>query len=56
MRKDIDLNFRPHPLTGDLPVKTNQVAAAQALRSIVLTSFYERGFNVLFGTNVLCYQ
>lgn len=51
-RIDIDFNFRPHPLTGDIPLKKGSQAVAQSLRNIVLTSFYERGFNVAFGTNV----
>lgn len=51
-RVDIDFNFRPHPLTGDIPLKRGSQAIIQSLKNIVLTSFYERGFNVSFGTNV----
>lgn len=52
MRKDIDLSFLQHPLTGDLATKTDSSAIKQSLRNIVLTSFYERGFNIEFGTNI----
>jgi phage baseplate assembly protein W len=51
MRKDIDLNFSRHPLTGDLASKSGSNAIKQSVRNIVLTNFYERGFNVEFGTN-----
>ncbi len=51
MRKDIDFNFVPHPLTGDLATKKSSAAIKQALKNIVLTNFYERGFNIEFGTN-----
>lgn len=51
-RTDIDFNFRPHPLTGDIPLKRGSSAIIQSLKNIVLTSFYERGFNVVFGTSV----
>lgn len=52
MRKDIDFTFVPHPLTGDLSTKKDSSAIKQSMRNIVLTSFYERGFNVEFGTNL----
>lgn len=51
MRKDIDLNFTVHPLSGDLATKTNTNAIKQSVRNIVLTNFYERCFNIEFGTN-----
>lgn len=51
MRKDIDLSFTKHPLTNDLSVKKGSNAIAQSLENIVLTNFYERGFNIEFGTN-----
>lgn len=52
MRKDIDFNLTAHPLTGDLATKKDSSAIKQSLKNIVLTSFYERGFNVVFGTNL----
>lgn len=50
MRKDIDMAFVAHPLTGDLATKTNESAVKQSIKNIVLTSYYERGFYVEFGT------
>lgn len=52
MRKDIDLSFNVHPLTGDLATKSGPSAVEQSLRNIVLTNFYERGYNVEFGSNL----
>ena len=52
MRKDIDLSFNVHPLTGDLATKKGVSAVEQSLRNIVMTNFYERGYNVEFGSNV----
>lgn len=53
MRKDIDLNLRPHPMTGDVVVVKEEKAVTQSIRNIVLTNFYERGFQVNFGTGVV---
>lgn len=52
MRKDIDFNLTPHPLTGDIAVKKERNALKQSIRNIVLTSYYERGFFVEFGTPI----
>ena len=52
MRKDIDFHFTPHPLTGDLTTKSRSSAINQALKNIVLTNYYERGFNIEVATNI----
>lgn len=52
MRRDIDLSFKMHPLTGDLATKTGSSAIRQSLINIVRTNFYDRGFNVEMGTNL----
>lgn len=52
MRIDIDFNLTPHPLTGDLAIKRDKNALKQSIRNIVLTSYYERGFFVEFGTPI----
>lgn len=51
-RFDIDMNFGINPLTKDLIIKRGRNAVKQSLKNIVLTSFYDRGFNVEFGANV----
>jgi hypothetical protein len=52
MRKDLDINFHPHPLTGDIATKTGDSAVKQSLKNIIMTNFYERGFNTEFGSDV----
>jgi phage baseplate assembly protein W len=54
-RKDIDLSFTAHPLTGDLAIKRDQSAVDQSIRNLILTNFYERGFNIEVGSNVTDY-
>lgn len=51
-RKDIDLTFNPHPLTGDLATKKGNSAIEQSLKNLIMTNFYERGFNTEFGSDV----
>ena len=51
-RFDIDMNFGVNPLTKDLIIKRGRNAIKQSLKNIVLTSFYDRGFNIEFGANV----
>ena len=51
-RFDIDMNFGVNPLTKDLIIKRGRNAIKQSLKNIVLTSFYDRGFNVEFRANV----
>ena len=51
-RFDIDMNFGVNPLTKDLIIKRGRNAIKQSLKNIVLTSFYDRGFNVEIGANV----
>ena len=52
MRKDIDFNLTAHPLNGDLSTKAGESAIRQSVKNVVLTNFYERGFNIPFGSNV----
>ena len=46
---DIDLNFRPHPLTGDIVKRVNDSAIKAAVRNLVLTNNYERPFHSDIG-------
>lgn len=50
--RDIDLRFRPHPLTGDVPILQNEAAVKQVVRNVVLTNHYERFQDPYFGGNV----
>lgn len=49
---DIDLNFNPNPITGDVSIKKDEYAIKQALHNLVLTKFYEKPFHPEFGSHV----
>jgi phage baseplate assembly protein W len=49
---DIDAAFLPHPVTGDLFIKVDDRAIKFAVKSLVLTSNYERLFHSEIGTPV----
>lgn len=46
---DLDLNFKPHPLTGDIVKRVNDSAIKAAVRNLVLTHNYERPFHSDIG-------
>jgi phage baseplate assembly protein W len=50
--KDLDLNFRAHPVTKDVVKKTGTAAVINALRNLILTNQYEKPFRPLFGANI----
>lgn len=52
MRIDIDPNFSPHPMSKDLVTKSGDSAVESSIKNLVLTNYYERGFNVEVGQNV----
>lgn len=49
MRIDIDPNFSPHPMSKDLVTKSGDSAVESSIKNLVLTNYYERGFNVEVG-------
>lgn len=50
--RDVNLNFIPHPLTGDLSVLTNFDAIKASIKNILLTQKLEKYFRPLFGSTV----
>ena len=50
--RDISLSFRPHPVTGDLPVLRNENAIIRSIRNLVETIPNERFFNSTIGSDV----
>lgn len=50
--KDLDLNFRAHPVTKDVTKKTGTAAIVSALRNLILTNRYEKPFRPLYGGNI----
>jgi predicted component of type VI protein secretion system len=52
---DLDLDFTPHPLTGDLPMKYNDESIKRALRNLVNTSAHDRKFHPEVNSGVRDY-
>jgi len=42
--KDLDLDFAPHPVTADVPQKTDAEAVKRAIRNLVLMTRYDKPF------------
>lgn len=49
---DIALSFTAHPVTKELTRKKNRDAVKQAVKSLILTNFYERPFKPDIGCNI----
>ena len=50
--RDIDLSFVPSPFTGDIQTIYDDAAIRRAVQHIILTSYGEKPFQHLFGTDV----
>ena len=50
--KDLDLNFRAHPVTKDVVKRTGDSAIIGALKNLILTNLYEKPFQPTFGSRV----
>lgn len=50
--KDLNITFKPHPVTGDLIVKSNDAAIKQSVVNLLLTSKGERPFQSNLGSNL----
>ena len=50
--KDLDLNFRAHPVTKDVVKRTGNAAIVGALRNLILTNLYEKPFQPNYGSRI----
>jgi len=50
--RDLDLNFNPHPVTGDVTMRIGDNAVISSIKNLILTGFYERLFHSEIGSNV----
>lgn len=48
---DLDLDFIPHPTTGDILRKTGPDAIKRSVRNLILTNYYEKPFRPGIGSN-----
>jgi len=53
--KDIDLNMKAHPETGDIIRLYDENAIKQSIKTLILTNFFERPFQHYLGSNVRGY-
>lgn len=53
--RDFDMSFRRNPVTNDIMVKDTEGSINQAIKNLVLTSFYESPKEVGKGSNVNSY-
>jgi phage baseplate assembly protein W len=49
---DFDASFEPNPVTGDLMTRADDKAIKFALRSLIMTNYYERPFQSKLGSPV----
>lgn len=49
---DLDLDFIPHPTTGDVLRKTGADAIKRSIRNLILTNHYDRPFRSGIGSSV----
>ncbi len=49
---DLDLNFRPHPVTGDVIIKKDDEAIKQALKNLIQIRNYEKPFHSEIGSPI----
>jgi phage baseplate assembly protein W len=50
--KDLNITFKPHPITGDLIVTKDEAAIKQAIVNLLLTNRGERLFNANLGSSI----
>lgn len=49
---DIDLDFNPHPVTGDINLLKGVDAVKRSIRNLILTAPYERPFQPGLGSGI----
>lgn len=49
---DLDLDFKPHPVTGDVVKKFNDDAIKRAVKNLLTIDFYEKPFHPEIGSGL----
>lgn len=49
---DLDLNFTPHPVTGDISRKLDESAIKQSLKNLLMIRHYEKPFHSEIGSPI----
>ena len=50
--RDLDLDFKPHPVTKNIIMTTNDGAVKRSVRNLVLLNTYEKPFHPEIGSDV----
>ena len=50
--KDLNITFKPHPITGDLTIVTDEASIKQAIINLLLTNRGERFFDSRIGSSL----
>jgi phage baseplate assembly protein W len=50
--KDLDLNFKVHPIKKDINKTLDEMAVIYAVKNLILTNHYERPFHPEIGSNL----
>jgi hypothetical protein len=49
---DFNISFEPNELSKDIEIVTDEIAVSQSVKSLILTSYYERPFQPSIGSNI----
>jgi phage baseplate assembly protein W len=49
---DLDLNFTPHPVTGDITRRFDDSAIKTSIKNLLLTGYFERPFHSDMGSPI----
>jgi len=50
--RDLDLNFKVHPIRKDINIHKNEYAIINSVKNLILTNHYERPFRPEVGSNI----
>jgi len=50
--RDLSLNLRPHPNTGDLSTVSNENSITQSLKTLMFYNYYDVPFQPKLGSNI----
>lgn len=50
--RDLNISFKPHPVTGKISSLKDEEAVKRALRNLILTNRFERPYKHLVGGNI----
>jgi phage baseplate assembly protein W len=56
--KDLDLNFQPHPVTGDVPFSLDEESIKKSMKRLLFIEQYEKPFHpeIFAGMNRLLFE